>query len=101
MGYGGFSRGGGVALPPSAMVDGTSEEVFWWEDGGHKRPLPSQAESVGAAQGLGLRPARGGPARAPHGEIMPREDAEVPVGRARVGWRAPGRVHGRASMKET
>ena len=33
------SRGeGGFALPPPAVLDGTSEEVFRWEEGGHKRP---------------------------------------------------------------
>ena len=106
-GYGGFFKpqGGGVTLPSSAVLDGTSEEVFRWEEGDHKRPPPppSQAESVGAAQQLGLRPARVGQARTPHAGMRgkPREDAEVPAGRASLGWRAPGRVHSTASMEET
>ena len=101
LGYGGFfrPRGGGAALPPSAVLDGTSEEVFRWEEGDHKRPHPNQAESVGASQGQGLRPAQGGQARVPHAGMtgMPREDAR----QARVGWRAPTRVHGRASIEKT
>ena len=104
VGYGSFfkQRGGGVALPLSAVLDGTSEEVLRWEEGGHSHPPTSQAESVGTAQGLGLRPARGGQAPAPPAGMTskPREDAAGPAGQARVGWRAPGRVNCGASVEE-
>ena len=71
--------------------------------GGPQTPPPNQTELVGTAQGLGLRQPRGGQACAPHTEMtdMPHEDLEVPAGQARVGSRAPGRVHSRASMEET
>ena len=68
VGYGGFfkPRGGGLALPVFAVLDGTSEEFFRWEEGDRSRPPTTQAGSEGAAQGLGLRPAWGGQERAPH-----------------------------------
>ena len=66
-------------------------------------PPPCQAESLGAVQGLGLRPAQGGQMHAPHAGAASKRPVreEWPVEQAKVGRRAPGRVHGRASMEET
>ena len=42
-------RGGGGALPLSAVLEGTSEEVFHWGEGDRDPSSPpSQAESMGA-----------------------------------------------------
>ena len=68
VGYGGYfkPRGGGVALPLSAVHGGTSEEFFRWAEGHRSHPPTTQVESEGAAQGLGLRPAWGWYERTPH-----------------------------------
>ena len=52
-------RGGGVTPPPPAVREGVGEEAFKWGEGDHNHPMPARGESVGAAQGLGLRLALG------------------------------------------
>ena len=78
-----------------------------WGSGPHAGSMVAaevfQAESAGAAQGIGLWPAQGGQTHAPHAGAAgkPRLGVEGPVEQARVGWRAPGRVHRQASLEET
>ena len=69
--YGGFfkPRGEGVALPLSAVLDGTSGEVLWWEEGGHSHPphQPGRVSGHGAGPWPAASPGRAG-ARAACGD---------------------------------
>ena len=53
------AQGGRVRTPPlPAEREGPGEgEAFGWGEGDHNHPTPDHLESVGAAWGLGLRPA--------------------------------------------
>ena len=81
VGYGGYfkPRGGGVALPLSAVHDGTSEEFLRWGEGDRSHLPTTQVESKGAAQGLGLRPAWAGQECALHAGMtgQPRKDGAM------------------------
>ena len=90
--------------PPPAKREGPGEgEAFAWGEGDR---TPGQAISVGAARGLGLRPAQGGRASAQQvgpSLLTPRQGgvADKPTGLGNEGWRAPVRAHGRASLEAT
>ena len=102
------AQGGHVRTPaPPAEREGPGEgEAFRWGEGDHDHSSPDQGESVGAALGLGLRPAQRGRASAQRGGrglLTPRRGgvADKPAGLGNEGWRAPVRAHGRASLEAT